>query len=58
MSESEKKKRFNYRKNREKWIFVQSVIIAVLAIAILISVLVAGQLEKTYYIGYTESGQI
>ena len=58
MSESEKKKRGLYRKNREKWIFTQSVIIAVLTLAIIISALVAYQLNKTYYIEYRESGHI
>ena len=58
MSESEKKRRGLYRKNREKWIFTQAVIIAVLTIAILISALVAYQLNKTYFIEYRESGYI
>ena len=58
MSESEKKKRRLYRKNREKWIFTQSVIIAVLTLAIIISSLVAYQLNETYYVEYRESGHI
>ena len=58
MSESEKKKRGLYRKNREKWIFTQSVIIAVVTVAILISSIVSYKLNKTYYIEYQESGHI
>ena len=58
MSESEKKKRSIYRKNREKWIFAQAVIVAVLTLSVLISALVAYQLNKTYYIGYRENGHI
>ena len=58
MSEKEKKKRTLYKKNREKWIFTQAVIASVVAVAILISSIVAYQLNKTYYIGYTESGSI
>ena len=58
MSEKEKKHRALYRKNREKWIFAQIVIIAILAVAILISALVAVQLKSQYYIGYTESGSL
>ena len=58
MSESEKKRRKNYRKNREKWIFIQSVIIAVITAAVLISALVSYQLNSTYYIGYQENGSI
>ncbi len=58
MSEKEQKRRQGYRKNREKWIFTQTVIVIVLTLAILISALVAYQLEKTYYIGYREGGNI
>ena len=58
MSESEKKRRGLYRKNREKWIFVQSVIVIVVAIAVLISSLVSIQLNKKYYIEYTDGGSI
>lgn len=58
MSEKEKKFRALYRKNREKWIFTQIVIIAILTVAVLISSLVATQLKSKYYIGYTENGSI
>jgi len=58
MSEKEKKKRAAYRKNREKWIFVQSVIAVVLTLAVIISALVYTQLRKQYYIGYREGGSI
>ena len=58
MSEKEKKKRVVYRKNREKWIFVQSVVVIVLTIAVLISSLVSAELQKKYYIGYREGGSI
>ncbi len=58
MSEKEKKKRVAYRKNREKWIFVQAVVVIVLTLAVLISAIVSVQLESRYYIGYTEGGSI
>ena len=58
MSESEKKKRTLYRKNREKWIFVQTVIVVILTVSVLISSLVSIQLNKKYYIGYNEGGSI
>ncbi len=58
MSEKEKKRRSLYRENREKWIFTQAVIAIVVAVAILISSIVAYQLNKTYYIGYSEGGSI
>ena len=41
MSEKEKNRRELYRKNREKWIFTQAVIVVVLTLAVLISSLVA-----------------
>ena len=58
MSEKEKNKRAAYRKNREKWIFAQSVVVIVLTLAVLISALVSAQLQKKYYIGYREGGSI
>lgn len=58
MSEQEKKKRSFYRKNREKWIFAQAVVAVVVAVAILISAIVAYQLNKTYYIDYREGGSM
>jgi hypothetical protein len=58
MSEKEKKRQVAYRKNREKWIFAQSVIIAILTVAVLVSSIVAVQLESKYYVGYRENGSI
>ncbi len=58
MSEKEKNKRAAYRKNREKWIFVQVVIVVILTLAVLISSIVAVQLKSKYYIGYREGGSI
>ena len=58
MSEKEKKKRDIYRKNREKWIFVQILIIAVLTVAIVITAIVANRLKSKYYINYRESGSV
>ena len=58
MSEKEKKRRVLYRKNREKWIFVQGLIIALITAAVIISSIVAVQLKSKYYIGYREGGSI
>lgn len=58
MSEKEMNKRKRYKKHREKWIFVQVVAITVITLAMLISGIVSYNLNKTYYIGYTESGNI
>lgn len=58
MSEKEKKKRDIYRKNREKWIFVQILLIAVVTIAVAVSAIVSVNLESKYYIGYQERGSV
>ena len=58
MSEKEKKSRDLYRKNREKWIFTQICVAVVLTVAVIISALVSVQLEKQYYISYSERGGI
>lgn len=58
MSEKEQKRRVAYRKNREKWIFLQTVIIVVLTVALLVSSIVAIQLKSKYYVNYTEGGSI
>ena len=58
MSEAEKRKRASYIKNRKKWIFIQGVVIAVISLMIIISSIVAIQLDKTYYVEYNESGGI
>ena len=57
MSEKEKSRRARYKKNREKWIFIQSALIVLLSLAVLISAIVSYQLKKTYYIDYDESGK-
>ena len=58
MSEAEKKKRAGYRHNRKKWISIQSIAIVVLTLAVLISSIVAVQLNRTYYVNYREDGHI
>ncbi|MBO7739985.1 MAG: hypothetical protein J6S34_00510, partial [Clostridia bacterium] len=58
MSEKEKSRRARYKKNREKWIFIQSALIVLVSLAVLISAIVSYQLKKTYYIDYDESGNI
>ena len=56
MSENEKRKRLNYKKNRKKWIIIQSVILLVVTVALAVCMSVYYALNKTYYIGYTENG--
>ena len=58
MSEKEKKRRDVYRKNREKWIFAQTIIIVLISLAVLVSTIVSIQLKSKYYVSYRESGSI
>ena len=58
MSEKEKKRRAAYKQNRDKWIFAQSLIIAIITVAIIISSIVTVKLNKSYYIEYKQSGNI
>ena len=58
MSEKEKIRRAKYRQNREKWIFAQTIIVVVLAIAVVISALVCRELTKEHFVTYREGGSI
>lgn len=58
MSEAERRRRLNYKKNRKKCILIQGVVLVVVALIILSSVLVYNQLNKTYYIDYIEDSSI
>ena len=58
MSEAEKKRRLDYKRNRRKWIIVQAVALALVAVIALSSFIVYNQLNKTYYIHYTEDGSV
>lgn len=58
MSEKEKKKRAMYQRKRERWAFVQIVLIAIVTVAVIISSIVAVQLKSKYYVNYRESGGI
>ncbi len=58
MSEAEKIKRLNYKKNRKKWIFIQSVVLIVLAILIAVSSTIYTAMNRTYYIDYTENSEV
>ncbi len=57
MSEAEKKRRLNYKQNRKKWLTIQLVAIALVAVIALSMFAVFNQLNKTYYIEYTDSGK-
>ena len=58
MSEDEKKLRDKYRKNRSKWILAQSIILIILTLFVLISSVTYAYISKTYYIEYTERGEV
>ena len=58
MSEKEKKRRSLYRKNREKLILFQSMLIIVLTVAIIVCSIVSIQMKMKYYVHYTERGSI
>lgn len=56
MSEAEKIKRLNYKRSRRRWIIFQAIIISLLLLAVIASSAVYYRLNRTYYIGYNESG--
>ncbi len=56
MSEAEKRRRECYRQNRKKWILIQAITLAAVAFFALLMVFIYNQLNKTYYIEYSESG--
>ena len=58
MSEAERKRRLDYKRNRKKWLFVQLISIA-LALIIAVGAFVAySQLNRAYYIEYREGGSV
>lgn len=58
MSESEIRKRHDYRRNRKRWIVIQAIVIALVIVCTLVSALIYNRLDKTYYIEYTERGLV
>lgn len=58
MSELEIKRRQEYKKNRKKWIMIQIIALALIAVIALGSFLIYDRMNRTYYIEYTESSNI
>lgn len=58
MSEAERKKRISYKRKRKTRIFIQSAILALVALLIFVSVVNYDQINKEYYINYTESSSV
>ncbi len=56
MSEADKQRRLAYKKNRQKWILIQIIAIALLAAIAFTMTAVFTNLNKTYYVSYTENG--
>ena len=58
MSETDKRKRADYKRNRKIWISMLAVLVALLTLASVALFGVYYQLNKTYYIDYTEKGTV
>ncbi len=58
MSELEIRQRREYKQNRRKWMIIQVIAIALIATIALGSFLIYDRMNRTYYIEYTENGQI
>ena len=58
MSEAEKRQRLAYKQNRKKWMIIQIIAISLVTLILLGSVVTYTQLNKTYYISYTEQGDV
>ena len=58
MSEDEKLRRQQYKRNRKKWIIIQAVALALVTVFALTSFLVYDRMNRTYYIEYTEKGNV
>lgn len=58
MSNEEKQKRADYRKNRKKWIIIQAIIISILTIFLLISSIGYYQKGVTSYVNYNETSEV
>lgn len=58
MSENEILRRQEYKRNRKKWIFIQTIAMVLLLALALGSFVVYDRMNRTYYIEYTEAGAI
>lgn len=58
MSNEEKKKRSDYRKNRKKLITIQSIIIALVTLLLMVVTSTYFVKQKDYYINYSENGKV
>ena len=58
MSEAERLRRQEYKRNRKKWILVQSIALAVALALALAGFVIYERMNRTYYIEYSETGSI
>ena len=58
MSEAEKKRRFDYKQNRSKWIKIISAIVVIVSLITILFSVTYYKMNKNYYIGYTENGAV
>ena len=58
MSEAERLRRQEYKRNRKKWIIIQSIALAVVLAIALTCFVVYDRMNRTYYIEYTETGEV
>ena len=58
MSEAERKRRFDYKQNRSKWIRILAIIVAIVSLLTLLFSITYYNTSKNYYINYTENGEV
>ena len=58
MSEAERLRRQEYKRNRKKWILIQTVALILVGAFALTFFIVYDRMNRTYYIEYTESGKV
>ena len=58
MSEAEKKRRLDYKKNRKRWMLIQIIVIAVVSLVVLSMAITYHKVSETYYVNYTEKSDI
>ena len=58
MSEAERLRRLEYKQNRKKWILIQTVALVVVFAIALAFFAIYDRMNRTYYIEYTENGEV
>ena len=58
MSETDKRKRADYKRNRKIWISMLAVLVALLTVASVALLGIYYRLNKTFYINYAETGEV